>query len=59
MLKEAKLDGIVEMYIFEDELRIKPAKKPTQKINDEALLVENILSDWLNHEEDKAWAHLQ
>lgn len=59
LLDEAKLTGYIEMYIDKGELRIKPAKSPTSKVNDEALMAEKVLSDWLNKDEDEAWVHLQ
>lgn len=58
LLIKSGLEKDVELKAKPGEIRIVRAKK-APIVNNEALLSESALSDWLSPEEDEAWKSLQ
>lgn len=59
LLIKSGLERDVELSAKPGEIRIIRVRQTVPAVNEEALLSEATLSDWLSPEEDEAWKSLQ
>lgn len=59
LLIKSGLERDVELSAKPGEIRIIRVRQTAPAVNEEALLSEATLSDWLSPEEDEAWKSLQ
>lgn len=59
LLEESKLSDKVDLKVRNGKIIISSDKESVSRANEEALLSEAALSDWLRPEEDEAWKDLK